>query len=131
MIPAEPRGHEETAEARRDEHDDARGDLHDADDVHRVGGAAGDDVVVLARQVAGPVVGQHLGELVEAEQDRRNGEDEPEESEGLGRGVAPKRLSARRVYRSENCLECAHARFATAGRPFLRGRKICLARGRQ
>jgi hypothetical protein len=44
---AEPAGDEQPAEARRDGDDEAGDDLDDADDVHGVGGAAGDDVVEL------------------------------------------------------------------------------------
>ena len=88
MMPAEPGGDEQAAEARRDGDDEAGDDLDDADDVHRVGGAAGDDVVELRGEVARPVVGQDVGELVEAEQDRRDGERDPQQQERLRGGVA-------------------------------------------
>jgi hypothetical protein len=70
MIPPS-QGNKQPAEARRHRHDEPGGDLHDADDVHGVRGAPRQDVVELAGQVARPVVRQDLGELVEAEQDRR------------------------------------------------------------
>src|SRR3954454_1721538 len=54
----------------RARHPLAGGDLDDAHEVHRVGRAPGQDVVELGREVAGPVVGQHAGELVQPEQDR-------------------------------------------------------------
>ena len=88
MIPPSQAGDEQAAEARRDRDDEAGGDLDDADDVHRVGGVARDDVVELRREVPRPVVGQDVGELVEAEQDRRDGERDPQQQERLGDGIA-------------------------------------------
>ena len=71
----------------RDGDDEAGEDLDDADDVHRVGRVAGDDVVERRREVARPVVGQDVGELVEPEQDRGDGERDAEQERGLGDGV--------------------------------------------
>ena len=62
-------------------------DLDAAHEVHGVLGAARQDVVELGGEVAGPVVGQRLGELVEAEEDRRDGERDAQQQERLcGRG---------------------------------------------
>ena len=44
-------------------------------------------------EVLGPVVGEDLGELVEAEQDRRDGEGDPQQQERLGGGIAAQRLA--------------------------------------
>ena len=103
---AEPGGDEQPAEARADGDDEAGGDLDDADDVHRVGGVAGDEVVERGREVARPVVGEDAGELVEPEQDRRDGERDPQQHEGLGDGVAPQdvaRGSGSAAVRSRAC----------------------------
>ena len=85
---AEPAGDEQAAEARHDGHDEAGDDLDRADDVHGGLGAAGNQVVELRREVLGPVVDHHLGELVEAEQDRRDDEGDPQQQERLRRGIA-------------------------------------------
>src|SRR3954447_4315306 len=74
---AEPGRHEVSAEARAHENHQPGGDLDDPDHVHGVGRGAGDDVVELAREVAGPLVREHVRELVETEQDRRGGERDP------------------------------------------------------
>ena len=89
---AQPSGDEQTAEARRGEDDDARDDLDHADEVHGVLGRAGQDVVELGGQVLRPVVGEDLGELVEAEQDRRDGEGDPQQQERLRGGIAAQRI---------------------------------------
>ena len=91
MMPPSQAGDEQAAEARRDRHGQPRDDLDDADDVHRVGRAAGDDVVEGGREVARPVVGQDARELVEAEQDRRDGERDPQQRERLRDGIAAQR----------------------------------------
>ena len=70
------------------EHDEAGDDLDAAHEVHGVLGAAGEDVVELGGEVAGPVVGQHLGELVEAEEDRRDGERDAQQQERLRGRIA-------------------------------------------
>ena len=61
---------------------EAGDDLDDADDVHGVVGAAGQDVVDPRRQVDAPV-DHHVGELVEAEEDRGDGEADAQQREGL------------------------------------------------
>jgi len=84
---AQPGRHQQPAEARRQQDDETSDDLDDADDVHRVGGVARNQVVELGRQVARPVVGQHVRELVDPEQDRRGRERDPQHGQGLHRGI--------------------------------------------
>ena len=83
MIPASQPATSRPPKRGADGHDDAGGDLDDADEVHRVLRAAGEQVVELRRQVLRPVVDQDLRELVEPEEDRRDGEDDPQQHEGL------------------------------------------------
>jgi len=80
---AQPAGHEQAPVAGRDSDYEARRDLDDADRVHRILGAAGDEVVELRGEIGGPVVVEDLGELVEAEQDRCDRERDPQQQEGL------------------------------------------------
>jgi len=80
---AEPAGDQQAAVSRSNRDHETGDDLDDADDVHRVVGVAGQDAVELAREVARPVIGEHLGELVQAEQDRRDGEGDPQKQERL------------------------------------------------
>src|SRR5215212_1885629 len=91
---AEPAGDQQATEAWRDEHDQPGDDLHDADEVHGVLGAPRDDAVEVAREVAGPVPREDLRELVEAEQDRRDGEDDSQQEERLRGRVAAQRVGA-------------------------------------
>jgi hypothetical protein len=107
---AEPRGNEVAADARRDEDDEARNDLDNADDVHRVRGGAGDQAVELARQVARPVVGQDVRELVQAEQDRRDRERDPQQGERLGGGVVAQVVRAGQRDGSQGGGDGAHGR---------------------
>ena len=71
-----------------DQDDEPGDDLDDADDVHAVLGAAREDVVELAREVAGPVVGEDLRELVEPEEDGRDREHDAQQRQRLDRGIA-------------------------------------------
>jgi hypothetical protein len=85
--PEQPAGHEERADPRRDRDEEAGGDLNAADDVHEVLAAAGDDVVDPAGEIIGPVDGP-VEELVHSEQDRRDGEGDPQQPERLMGGLA-------------------------------------------
>ena len=116
MIPPSQPATSSAAEARRGEHDQAGGDLHDADEVHRGGGAAGDQVVELRRQVAGPVVREDAGELVEAEDDRREREHDPQQQVRLRGGVGGEGGALREGAGGDGGV---HARFARAGRRVL------------
>jgi hypothetical protein len=86
--PGEPAGDQKAAEAGRNQDDQSGRDLDSADDVHRVLGAAQDEVIELGRHVLRPIADHHLGELVEAEQDRRYGERDAQQHERLGGRVA-------------------------------------------
>jgi hypothetical protein len=79
MMPARASGHEQAAEARAERHHETGGDLHSADHVHGVLSAARDEIVELRRELLGPVGDHLLGELVEAEQDRRDRECDAQE----------------------------------------------------
>ena len=94
--PGEPRGDEVAAEARADGDDEAGDDLDRADGVHDLVRAAGQEVGDLGREVAVPV-DEHVGELVEAEEDRRDGEADPQQPERLERRVGE--VGARRAGR--------------------------------
>ena len=87
MIPAEPGGDEVAAEPRTDRDDEPGDDLDHADGEHRLVGVARDEVVDLGGEVDRPV-DEPVQELVEAEQDRGDGEADAQQGEGLERGVA-------------------------------------------
>ena len=95
-IPAEPGGDDVGAVAGLERDDDAGHDLDHSDQVHRGRGAAGDDVVDPGRQVDLPV-DQDVEELVEAEDDRRDGEGDPQQQERLVGGVALEAFAERRA----------------------------------
>src|SRR5919197_387957 len=84
---AQPRGDQVGAVTRAHGDDEPGDDLDHADGVHEVARAAGDDVVDPGRQVLGPV-DHHVGELVDAEEDRRDREADAQEGEGLEGGIA-------------------------------------------
>ena len=86
MMPPSQPATEQAPVARERENDEPGHDLDDPDQVHGVLGRAGDEVVEMRREIARPVVGEHLGELVEPEQDGRDGECDPQQQEGLLRG---------------------------------------------
>src|SRR5213592_1142075 len=83
----QPARHDERAYARRDRHEETRHDLDRADDVHEVLAASGDDGVDPAGEVVRPVHGP-VEELVDAEEDRRDGEADPQQPERLVGGGA-------------------------------------------
>ena len=87
MIPASQPATSRPPQRGAAKHDQAGDDLDDADQMIAVAGAAGDEVVELRREVAGPVVREHAGELVDAEQDRGDGEDDPQQQVRLRGGV--------------------------------------------
>jgi len=119
---AQPRGDEQAAEARSEQDDEAGDDLDDTNHVHGGGGAAGDDVVELAGQVTGPVVRQDIGELVDAEQDRRHGEGDPHQQVGLGRGLPADGLARREGKGPQQGGRCsAHVGVGDRGGVFLTG----------
>ena len=82
----EPRGDEVPAEPRADRDDEPGDDLDRADDVHDLVRAAGQVVGDLGREVTVPV-DEHVRELVEAEEDRRDGEADAQQPERLDRRV--------------------------------------------
>ena len=75
------------AEGRGDGHDDAGEDLHRTDDVHELLRGARREPVDPRRQIGRPI-DHEVEELVEAEQDRRDGEPGPEDHERLIDGSA-------------------------------------------
>ena len=81
-----PGGHNVCAHPWRDGHQDAGGDFDDTDDVHGHSGVARNDGVETRRQIDRPV-GEHVGELVQAEQNGRNRKNRSEQKEGLVNGV--------------------------------------------
>ena len=90
----QPGGDQVAADLGPDGHDQPGDDLDDADGQHRARGAAGDQAVDGRCQVGGPV-GQQVGELVQAEQDRGDDEPGPQDQVGLVGGVARGRTCGR------------------------------------
>src|SRR5215213_7020153 len=82
----QPGGDQVAADLGPDGHDQPGDNLDHADGQHRAGGAAGDQAVDGGCQVGGPV-GQQVGELVQAEQDRGHHEPGPQDQERLVGGV--------------------------------------------
>jgi hypothetical protein len=95
MIPASQPATSRPPKGRHDGDDEARGDLDDADEVHRGTGAAGEDVVELGGEVARPVVSKDVGELVEAHDDGEHGETDAQRQEGLRGGIGAQDLALR------------------------------------
>src|SRR4029450_7179731 len=84
----QPGGDQVAAEPGPDRDHQPGDDLDDADGDHGGGGGAGDQAVDGRGQVGGPV-GQQVGELVQAEQDRGDHEPGPQGQVGLvGGGLA-------------------------------------------
>ena len=88
--PRQPGGDQGRAVARLDRDEDPGDDLDHADDVHEVLAAAGHDVVDPRREVLRPV-DEHVGELVEPEGDRSDGERDPQHHVRLIAGIAVQR----------------------------------------
>src|SRR5919108_4025397 len=89
-------------------HDEPGDDLYGADDVHRILGAAGDQVVELGRQVLGPVADHDLGELVESEQNRRDGEGDAQDQERLRGGIRAQHAGSGERNRAQGRRNGAH-----------------------